>query len=162
MDGNASHRERLHERGLCRSCEMPLLDEELAADARYCGVCRAVRARARAMKRSPETSPQEVNAYLRAPHRGGAGQEARRGAARGRACFARPRARPPQAREGSGDAPGAVSARTGAIAHGPPEGGPGGPCASCGADRAHTDAHGGEHQGLAAMLDSGSARGRPH
>ena len=63
MDGNASHRERLHERGLCRSCELPLLDEELAADARYCGVCRAVRARARAMKRSPETSPQEVNAY---------------------------------------------------------------------------------------------------
>ena len=57
------HRDRLYESGLCRSCELPLLDEELAADARNCGVCRAVRARAKAMKRSPDKSPQEVNAY---------------------------------------------------------------------------------------------------
>ena len=56
------HRARLYASGLCRSCELPLLDEELAADATSCGVCRAVRARAKAMKRSPEKSPQEVNA----------------------------------------------------------------------------------------------------
>ena len=35
------HRARLRASGLCRSCEMPLLDEELAADATNCGVCRA-------------------------------------------------------------------------------------------------------------------------
>ena len=39
--------------------ELPLLDEEVAADATNCGVCRAVRA----MKRTPDKTPQEVNAY---------------------------------------------------------------------------------------------------
>ena len=58
-----NHRARLYADGLCRSCELPLLDEEVAADATNCGVCRAVRARAKAMKRDPETSPQEVNAF---------------------------------------------------------------------------------------------------
>ena len=57
------HRDRLYGSGLCRSCELPLLDEELAADARSCGVCRTVKARAKAMKRSPDKSPQEVDAY---------------------------------------------------------------------------------------------------
>ena len=59
---NQAHRQRLYADGLCRGCEMSLLDEELAADARDCGVCRAVRARAKAMKRNPEKSPQAVNA----------------------------------------------------------------------------------------------------
>lgn len=59
------HREHLHDAGLCRSCELPLLDEELAAGASNCGVCRAVRARAKAMKRDPDKTPQEVDAYYR-------------------------------------------------------------------------------------------------
>ena len=59
----SAHRDRLYGAGLCRSCELPLLPEELAADATSCGVCRAVRARAKAMKRTPEKTPQEVNAY---------------------------------------------------------------------------------------------------
>ena len=58
-----AHRARLHADGRCRSCEQPLLDEELAADATLCGVCRALRARAKAMKRDPDTSPQAVNAW---------------------------------------------------------------------------------------------------
>ena len=72
------HRARLHADGLCRSCELPLLDEELAAGAANCGVFRAVRARAKAMKRDPETSPQAVNAYY-APRI--AAEQARRRAA---------------------------------------------------------------------------------
>ena len=85
---------------------MPLLDEELAADARLCGVCRAVRARKNAMKRSPETSPQEVNAYY-APRI--AAEQARRRAAglpeggrtsRDREHARRKRARAPKARPG--------------------------------------------------------------
>ena len=115
---------------------MPLLDEELAEDARYCGVCRAVRARRKAMKRSPETSPQEVNAYY-APRI--AAEQARRRAAglpeggrtsrdlhgpresvpdvQVRGCpraGARPAtaSTPAQAREGSEGASRAVSART--------------------------------------------------
>lgn len=58
-----AHRARLYADGLCRSCELPLLDEELAAGATNCGVCRAVKARARAMKRDPDQSPQAVNAW---------------------------------------------------------------------------------------------------
>lgn len=77
-DAAAPHRRRLYEHGRCRSCEMPLLDEELAADARSCGVCRAVRARAKAMKRSPEKTPQEVDAFY-APRI--AAEQARRRAA---------------------------------------------------------------------------------
>ena len=99
-------RRRLYEDGLCRSCEMPLLDEELAEDAQYCGVCRAVRARRKAMKRSPETSPQEVDAYY-APRI--AEEQARRRAAglpeggrtsRDREHGRRRRARGPKARPG--------------------------------------------------------------
>ena len=58
-----AHRARLHAAGRCRSCEQPLLDEELAADATLCGVCRALRARAKAMRRDPDTAPQAVNAF---------------------------------------------------------------------------------------------------
>ena len=86
-----AHRARFYADGLCRSCELQLLDEEGAADATNCGVCRAVRARAKAMKRSPEKSPQEVNAYY-APRI--AAEQAKRRAAQG----------PPPAREGSGGA----------------------------------------------------------
>ena len=46
-----AHRARLYRDGLCRSRELPLLDdEEMAADARYCGVCRAVRARTKSIR----------------------------------------------------------------------------------------------------------------
>ena len=58
---NQAHRRRHYADGLCRGCEMPLLDEELAADATNCGVCRTVRARAKAMKRDPDKTPQEIN-----------------------------------------------------------------------------------------------------
>lgn len=78
-----AHRARLYADGLCRSCDLPLLDEEVAADATNCGVCRATRARAKAMKRHPGKSTQAVDAYY-APR----GRAARR-----RADVARPRAR---------------------------------------------------------------------
>ena len=51
-----THRESLFERGLCRSCEMPLLDEEMAAGARSRGVGarrRPGRRRCGASRRSP-------------------------------------------------------------------------------------------------------------
>ena len=44
------YRARLYRDGLCRSRELPLLDEEMAADARYCGECRAVRARTKSIR----------------------------------------------------------------------------------------------------------------
>ena len=42
--GNQAEREDLYAEGLCRDCEAQLLYEELEADARRCGVCRAVAA----------------------------------------------------------------------------------------------------------------------
>ena len=45
-----AHRARLYRDGLCRSRELPLLGEEMAADTRYCGVCRAVRARTKSIR----------------------------------------------------------------------------------------------------------------
>ena len=55
-------KERACEQGLCTSCEMPLRQAELEADARKCGVCRAVANRRKAMKREVDRSPQEIDA----------------------------------------------------------------------------------------------------
>ncbi len=59
--GNQAKRGDLYAEGLCRDCEAQLLDEELATDARRCGVCRAVAALRKAKKRDRTRSPQEIN-----------------------------------------------------------------------------------------------------
>ena len=53
------HKRRMYERALCQSCDAPLLDEEIAADAKRCGVCRALQAQRKAKKRSTR-APQEI------------------------------------------------------------------------------------------------------
>ena len=63
--GNQAKREDLYAEGLCRDCEAPLLDEELEADARRGGVCRAVAALRKAKKRDTARSPQEIDALYR-------------------------------------------------------------------------------------------------
>ena len=60
--GNQAKREDLYAEGLCRDYEAQLLDEELEADARRCGVCRAVAALRKAKKRDRARSPQEIDA----------------------------------------------------------------------------------------------------
>ena len=63
--GSQAKREDLYAGGLCRDCEAPLLDEELEADARRCGVCRAVAALRNAKKRDRTRSPQALDALYR-------------------------------------------------------------------------------------------------
>ena len=63
--GNQAKREDLYAGGLCRDCEAPLLDEELEADARRGGVCRAVAALRNAKKRDRTRSPQALDALYR-------------------------------------------------------------------------------------------------
>ena len=55
--GSQAKREDLYAEGLCRDCEAPLLAEELEADARRCGVCRAVAALRKAKRRDTARSP---------------------------------------------------------------------------------------------------------
>ena len=55
-----AYRTRLYADGLCRSCELPLLDEEVAADATSCGVCRASVSVARSRAVSSRTLPYKV------------------------------------------------------------------------------------------------------
>ena len=57
-----AQRDRLYEEGLCWGCGLALLDEERDADAVNCGVCRAVKARRRWLKRNPGKTPQEADA----------------------------------------------------------------------------------------------------
>ena len=63
--GNQAKHEDLYAEGLCRDCEAPLPDEELEADARRCGVCRAVVALRTAKKRDTARSPQALEALYR-------------------------------------------------------------------------------------------------
>ena len=54
----------LHDQGQCVSCDAPLLDEEIKAGNKLCGVCRATKAQRKAMKRSQQ-SPRDLASYYR-------------------------------------------------------------------------------------------------
>ena len=68
--GNQAKREDLYAEGLCRDCEAPLLAEELEADARRYGVCRAVAVLRKAKRRDTARSPQEIALRRFRPSRG--------------------------------------------------------------------------------------------